>query len=88
MFIDLGNHQIIEQDQIIAMIDVKSLHSSGVNREFLERVQELGKLVYCTDQAFVKSYVILENDGEGDDHPMIYATSFTTRAISEKRKLV
>ncbi len=88
MYIDLGNHNIVKQEKILAMIDVKSFRASYMNAEFFEEAKRRGKLIFCTDESFVKSYVILEDNPEVDAHPTIYATSFTAKAIAEKRNLV
>lgn len=80
MYIDLGNDNFVPIDDIVAIIDSKQCMESLDNQKILLDYEKNGKIVNCTRENYVKSYVFCE----GKEGKVMYSSSFTTNRLKDR----
>lgn len=80
MYIDLGNNNVVSVDEIVAIMDSSSALSSEDNHRILIEYEKDGDMIYCSNQNFIKSYVLCD----GTNGKKIYSCSFSPKLLKDR----
>ena len=58
MFIHLGGDTVVPKEEVIAILNLKLVNKSDINREFMGLAKEEGFISSITDNAASKSFII------------------------------
>lgn len=79
MFIHIGENSYIFKDDIIAILDKKSMDSTKISRDFIDNIIKDKCLIGKLD-AYVKSYILVEHENK----TMVYTSNISSKVLSNR----
>lgn len=79
MIIHIGENNYIFKDDIIAILDKKSMDSTKISRSFINDIIKNNCLIGKLD-SYVKSYVLVENENK----TIIYTSNISSKVLANR----
>ena len=79
MIIHIGENNYIHKEDIIAILDKKSMDSTKISRNFINNIIKDNCLIGKLD-SYVKSYILVENENK----TIIYTSNISSKVLSNR----
>ena len=79
MFIHIGEDSYVFKDDIIAILDKKSMDSTKISRDFIDNIIKDKCLIGKLD-SHVKSYILVEHENK----TIIYTSNISSKVLSNR----
>lgn len=79
MFIHIGEDNYVFKNDIIAILDKKSMDSTKISRNFINNIIKDNCLIGKLD-SYVKSYILVENENK----TIIYTSNISSKVLSNR----